>query len=199
MSELFSTFHDFSNALCRGTILVAGSHIWCCWLLPSYGHSSWAWLQKKKFPWCCRHCFWPHMSKLLGEQMLCYWCCRLHPLLALTRYIFCIATVSYFFYSPNLNCDGWIWPRALGSILQSGFQFGSHVSGRSVTCQTFARHHWMAAWKWQTAQIKCHFGPKVCTFSLFDPCSSMKVHESKPLRWWDTGNPTFQLVQRMCN
>ena len=103
MSELFSTFHDFSNALCRGTILVAGSHIWCCWLLPSYGHSSWAWLQKKKFPWCCRHCFWPHMSKLLGEQMLCYWCCRLHPLLALTRYIFCIATVSYFFTAPILT------------------------------------------------------------------------------------------------
>ena len=70
----------------------------------------------------------------------------------------------YIFSSSSTNCDGWIWSRALGSILQSWIQFGSNVSSGSFTGPPSARYYRMATRQTQVVKIKFYVWTKVITY-----------------------------------
>ena len=67
----------------------------------------------------------------------------------------------YIFSSSSTNCDGWIWSRALGSILQSWIQFGSYVSSGSSTGTPSAGYNRMETWQTQVVEIKFYVWAKV--------------------------------------
>ena len=94
-------------------------------------------------------------------------------------YEFFIMFFDVLFSSSSINCDGWIWSRALGSILQSWIEFGSYVSSGSSTGSAFAGYYRMETRQAQVVKIKFYVWTKVIIDHLFLYCSVIMLFELK--------------------